>query len=368
MNIYEQRMAKLLEIQGVDAIALVPGTNLYYFTGFNFHLSERPMIALITNQGFSMIIPRLEMPNLALRSDLDTQPFSWDDADGYYGAFENAVRELGLEGKTLGIDGLTMRATEAFTFAKVDPTLNIKSVERELIQIRAQKTPEEIVAFRKAITASESALRQFIKEVQPGMTEKQAADRLNELMLEAGGDEIAFGTLMQSGVNSANPHGVTTDRVIQAGEFLLIDYGCKVDDYPADITRTFVMGEATEEMQKIYSVVQQANAAGRAAVKPGVTGHDVDAATRKVIEDAGYGEYFTHRTGHGLGLDTHEIIPQIGQNSTDVLQAGMVFTIEPGIYLPHLGGVRIEDNILVTENGGESLTQFPYGWRIADVQ
>jgi Xaa-Pro dipeptidase len=177
-------------------------------------------------------------------------------------------------------------------------------------------------------------------------------------MLDGGAERPSFDTLVQTGVNSANPHGTTTDRALQAGEFLLIDYGCTVNGYPSDITRTFCLGEPTAEMQRIYDTVLRANEAARAVARPGVAMGDVDAAARTVIENAGYGDYFTHRTGHGIGLDVHEPIPQIASGVTDVLEAGMAFTIEPGIYLPHLGGVRIEENVVVTDTGIDVLTTF----------
>lgn len=356
---YEGRIRKLLEIGGVDAVAIVPGTNMEYFTGLDVHLSERPIVALFTQQGLSLIIPKLEAQKATARPDLEAQLFVWTDEDGYEGAFQQALETLGLRGKTLGIDGMTMRVTEWLTFAKFDSTLKVQPVERELISIRAHKTTEEVDAMRRAIAISETALRQLLTEVRPGMTEKQIAARLEALMLEGGADGVAFGTLIQTGPNSANPHGSTTDRVLQENEFLLIDYGCKIGGYPSDITRTVCLGTPSAEMQKIYDTVLRANEAAKAVVRPGVPCEQVDRAARQVIEDAGYGEYFYHRTGHGLGLDTHEPVPQIAGGVTYPLEPGMTFTIEPGIYVAGLGGVRIEDNILVTENGAEVLTSYP---------
>ncbi len=191
------------------------------------------------------------------------------------------------------------------------------------------------------------------------MTEQQIAARLEALMSAGGADGLAFGTLVQTGANSDNPHGHTTDRALNSNEFLLIDYGCKVDGYPADITRTFCLGTPTAEMQRMYDVVLRANEAGKAAAGPGVPMQVVDKAARDVIEAAGYGEYFTHRTGHGLGLDTHEPIPQIAAGVTDLLEPGMVFTVEPGVYIPGVGGVRVEDDLLITDAGAEVLTSFP---------
>ena len=356
---YRARLEALQAIDGVDAVLIVPGSNLKYFTGLDYFLSERPIIAIVTADGLSFIVPRLEVPSLVKRPDLEARAFPWRDEDGYLGAFRQALDDLNLRGKTLGIDGMTMRVTEWLAFQDIDPTLQVKPVERDLIRIRAHKLPDEVAAMRKAIAISEQALADLLQEVQPGMTEQQIGTRLQDLMSMGGAQGFAFDTLVQTGANSDNPHGHTTDRALQMNEFLLIDYGCKVDGYPSDITRTFCLGTPTAEMQRMYDVVLRANEAGKAAAGPGVPMEAVDIAARAVITEAGYGEYFTHRTGHGLGLDTHEPIPQIATGVKDLLEPGMVFTVEPGVYVPGVGGVRIEDDVLVTETGIDVLTSYP---------
>ncbi|MCC6803100.1 MAG: aminopeptidase P family protein [Anaerolineae bacterium] len=361
---FKTRLESLQAIAGVDAVLIVPGANLKYFTGLDFFLSERPIIAIVTAEGLSFIVPRLEVPSLIKRPDLEARAFPWSDEDGYLGAFEQALDDLNLRGKTLGIDGMTMRVTEWLALQKIDPTLQVKPVEYDLIRIRSHKLPDEIAAMRRAIAISEQALAQLITEVQPGMTEREIGARLTDLMKAGGATGFAFDSLVPTGPNSDNPHGHTTDRALQANEFLLIDYGCTVEGYPSDITRTFCLGTPTAEMQHIYDVVLRANAAGKAAAGPGVPMEAVDMAARAVITEAGYGEFFTHRTGHGLGLDTHEPIPQIATGVKDLLEPGMVFTVEPGIYVPGVGGVRIEDDVLVTETGIDVLTSYPRSLQI----
>jgi Xaa-Pro dipeptidase len=361
---YQGRIDKLMAIGGVDAVAIVPGTNMHYFTGLDVHLSERPIVALFTQDGVSVIIPQLEAQKVTARTDMEARLFVWNDEEGYQGAFARALHDLGLHGKTLGIDGMTMRVTEWLAFSNLDNTLKVKPVEHELIGIRARKTPDEIAAMRRAIAISEAALRKLLEELQPGMSEKAIAARLDTLMTEGGGDGLAFDSLIQTGPNSANPHGSSTHRTLQRDEFLLIDYGCKIDGYPADITRTFCLGTPSAEMQKIYDTVLRANDAAKAVARPGVPCEQVDKAARQVIDAEGYGQYFIHRTGHGLGLDTHEPIPQIAGGVDYPLQPGMTFTIEPGVYVPGLGGVRIEDNVLVTDTGLEVLTSFPRSLRL----
>lgn len=354
---FSERQKKLSDIAGVDAVALVPGENMEYFTGLNFHLSERPIVGIFNASGAAFIIPELEVPVLGTRPDLEATVFGWNDKDGYEGAFQEAVAQLGLSDARLGVDGLTMRVFESMTLEKSGAN-TILDVAKDVLNIRAIKTAGEIEAMRQAIRLSEQALHRLMAWVKPGMTEQAIAAELTRLLQEEGSGGLSFGALVQTGPNSALPHGKVTERALEKGDFLLIDFGGTYQKYPADITRTFCLGQPTEEMQKIYDTVLAANRAAVAVAKPGVTCGAVDKAARDVIEAAGYGEYFIHRTGHGLGMSVHEL-PQIAAGVEDVLEPGMVFTIEPGIYVPGLGGVRIEDNVTVTETGLDVLTEYP---------
>ncbi|RMF80452.1 MAG: aminopeptidase P family protein [Chloroflexi bacterium] len=361
MNIdFKPRQEKIRQISGVDAVAIVPGTNMVYFTGLHFHLSERPIVAIFLPDGaLHIITPELEVPKLDARPDLNAGVFMWNDVEGFEGAFAQAIADLNLTGKTLGVDGMTMRVFESQTFERADASLTISDVSLELIRIRSRKMPDEVAAMQEAVRISEMVLGRMLEWVEPGMTEKQISRRLAEELISNGTDGLSFEPLVQTGPNSALPHGMPGDRALQENDFLLIDFGGTVNGYPADITRTFCLGTPTDEMQKIYDTVLRANEAAKAVAGPGVPMGAVDKAARDVITEAGYGEYFIHRTGHGLGLDVHEPIPQIAAGVTDTLEPGMAFTIEPGIYVPGLGGVRIEDNVVVTEDGIHVLTSFP---------
>ncbi len=360
---YAQRRASLAAFDHVDVVVLVPGANLKYFTGLDYHLSERPLLALIRGEELMFISPELEVPTINARLGWESRMFTWSDADGYDGAFSAALDELGLRGKVLGVDDNTMRVFEWLAFQNADPTIQLRKLGKKLLEVRAIKTEEEIGAMRTAVAHSEAALNNLLHWIEPGMTEREIAAKLNEDLLAGGCDSLSFPALVQTGPNSALPHGSVTDRALQEGEFLLIDFGGMVDSYPADITRTFCIGTPSEEMQRIYDTVLRANRAAVAAAGPGIACGDVDRAARDVIAAAGYGEYFIHRTGHGLGLEVHEL-PQIAQDVEDLLKPGMVFTIEPGIYVPGLGGVRIEENIVITEHGAEELTRFRRDLRV----
>ena len=363
MTDFTRRQAKLRETMrtgGVDAVVLVPGANLRYFTGLEFHLSERPTLAFLTADGLALIVPDLETSQLAAHPELSPRVFSWSDEAGYAGAFGDALQDLGLTDKVLGIDSMTMRAGEYLALLAEAPGVQVRRVEGDLMAIRTRKEPEELDAIRAVVALSERALERLLPELAAGQSELEIAARLTKLLEEEGSESHAFGPLVQSGPNSALPHGAPSERRLGAGEPLLIDYGGRKHGYPADITRTLFVGEPEPELARIFAVVSAANRAAVAAVKPGAPMQAVDRAARGVIEAAGYGAHFTHRTGHGLGLEVHESVPQLAEGVHTVLEAGMVMTIEPGIYVPGVGGVRLEDVVVVSETGADVLTRSPH--------
>ncbi len=353
---YLERVNMLLDRGHADVVAVVSGANMLYFTGLHFHLSERPTLAFLTRDGVSFVLPQLEQTKLSGRDDLKPQVFAWSDSTGYAGALAAAADALALKTRKLGVDGQTMRVFEwlALGAAGVD-LAQVRDVGQTLLQVRAVKTPEEVAAMREAIRISEQALANVLGWVRVGMSEREIAARLKQELSALGSAGLAFDPIVLAGERSALPHGVSSERKLGENEYLLIDFGGMYHEYPADITRTYYTGTPSAKMCELYEVVAQANAAARAVVKAGVTCGAVDAAARQVIEAAGYGAYFTHRTGHGMGLQGHEL-PQIASGVDVPLQAGMVFTIEPGIYIEGFGGVRIEDDVLVTADGVEVLT------------
>jgi Xaa-Pro dipeptidase len=225
--------------------------------------------------------------------------------------------------------------------------------------LRILKTEVEVQAMRQATSIAETALKAAIPLIKMGMTERELASELVLQLLQAGSlPEFPFDPIVASGPNSAIPHAVPSSRKLQPGDLLIIDWGARVNGYTSDLTRTFSLAEIEPEFRQVHAIVHSANAAGKAGVKPGASCESVDQAARDVIDRAGYGEYFLHRTGHGLGLEAHEP-PYITDGNTEVLAPGMTFTIEPGIYLPGRGGVRIEDDVLVTAEGVECLSAYP---------
>jgi Xaa-Pro aminopeptidase len=223
--------------------------------------------------------------------------------------------------------------------------------------LRAVKQPDEVEAIRRATEVTNRVYERMSEERFNGRSEKELVWRMTELFHEEGADEPAFETIVAAGPTAASPHAMPGDRVVQEGELVLIDAGAKLDGYCSDCTRTFAVGEVSESLREIYDVCLRGQQAGLDGVRAGATGQEADAAARAVITDAGYGENFGHGLGHGLGLLVHEA-PTLRPESTDTLAAGHVATVEPGIYLSGVAGVRIEDLVVVTEDGCDVLTTF----------
>jgi len=361
---YESRLNGLqkgLKGQGIDLLALLPGANLTHLTGIIKELSERPLVFFLSSSPSArptILLPHLEVETFtrALPYEVDFIPYT--DEEGYPPAFARAAEALNLAGSAIGMEARSMRLLELRQIERNAPGAKFVEVDEILSQGRMVKDADEIEAIRKAIKVSEQALRDTCAQVKAGMSEREVQMLLNMEMLKNGADGHGFPPIVLSGPRAALPHGEAGDRKLQKGDALLIDYGFRVGAYSADITRTFSIGTADPEWKEIYEIVREANEAGRSAAAPGVTAEQVDAAARKVVVDAGYGEYFNHRTGHGLGLEIHEP-PYIVSGNSTVLRPGMVFTVEPGIYLADRVGVRIEDDVVITEDGAEALSTLP---------
>lgn len=358
---YSERLLRLqseLKRRQVDCLALIPGANLYYLTGLEFHLMERPIVCFIPAEGMPIVaLPTLEGPKFEQERPFEVHLFPYTDEEGPAEAFRKAGAAL-PEVRTLAVEFLAMRVLELRLVQHLLPSARLEDAAPIMDALRQFKDSAEVALMREAVAITERALRTTITAIRAGMTERQVASRLALALIEAGGGPLPFDPIVLAGPRAALPHGVSTERAVQAGEVLLIDFGTRRRGYVSDITRTFAVGKPLEgKYQAVYEAVKAANAAGRAAAQPGVTCQEVDRAARRVIEEAGFGPYFIHRTGHGIGLDGHER-PYIVEGNETVLQPGMTFTVEPGIYIPGEIGVRIEDDVLITPDGSESLTRF----------
>jgi len=354
------KLARILYNSGLDALVLNPGPSLIYLTGLHFHLMERPVVAFFTpHNPPAIVLPELEAGKTTqLNFAIQIFPYG-EDPDTWLAAFRQAARAVDLDQHQVGVEPGRLRFLELRFLEAAAEGARFISAEETLAALRMQKDENELAAMRKAAQIAQQGLQAALASFKMGMTERELAGELTIQLLRAGSDsELAFTPIVSGGPNSANPHATPTERPLQAGDLLVIDWGATYDGYLSDITRTFAIGEVEPELVRIAQIVMEANQAGRAAVHPGALAEDVDHAARAVIEKAGYGKFFIHRTGHGLGMEGHEP-PYMRAGNTLKLSAGMTFTVEPGIYIPERGGVRVEDDVVVTESGAETLTDLP---------
>lgn len=267
--------------------------------------------------------------------------------------------EVAVQAKKLGIQKLGFEE-DFLTYSSFK--LYDKEMEAELVPIsgvieklRLIKTDSELKILKVAADIADAAFKHILDFISPGKTELEVSNELEFFMRRAGATSSSFDTIVASGHRSALPHGVASDKVIEAGDIVTMDYGCYYNGYVSDITRTVAVGEPNAKLKEIYDIVLEAQLRGMAGIKPGLTGKEADAITRDYITEKGYGEFFGHSTGHGIGLEIHEG-PGLSMKSDVVLEPGMVVTCEPGIYIPGLGGVRIEDDTLITKDHNEALT------------
>lgn len=265
-------------------------------------------------------------------------------------AADLGIKRLGFEQDHLSF--ATYKLYENTVQAQLVPVSGV--VEK----LRLIKSDAEIKILKEAAEIADAAFQHILSFIRPGIREIDVANELEFFMRKNGAISSSFDIIVASGYRSALPHGVATEKVIEKGEFVTLDFGAYYKGYCSDITRTVAVGEVSGELRSIYKIVLEAQLRGMTGIKPGMTGREADALTRDYITEKGYGDYFGHSTGHGIGLEVHEG-PGLSVRTDTVLEPGMVVTVEPGIYIPGLGGVRIEDDTVVTKDGNESLTHSP---------
>ncbi|TCJ03282.1 M24 family metallopeptidase [Cytobacillus praedii] len=262
------------------------------------------------------------------------------------------VKKLGIKKLGFEQDYLTFSAFKTYEKAVQS---ELVPVSGEIEKLRLIKTDSEIKILKVAADIADAAFKHMVEYIRPGLTEMEVSNELEFFMRKAGATSSSFDTIVASGYRGALPHGVASDKIIEKGEMITLDYGAYYKGYVSDITRTLAVGEPDDKLKEIYDIVLQAQMRGMDGIKPGMSGKEADALTRDYITEKGYGEYFGHSTGHGIGLEVHEG-PSLASKSEIILEPGMVVTVEPGIYIPGLGGVRIEDDTLITSDHNETLT------------
>ncbi|PKQ19959.1 MAG: Xaa-Pro dipeptidase [Actinobacteria bacterium HGW-Actinobacteria-6] len=353
----EPRLAALrkrLSDDGIQAVLLTGVSNMRYLTGFDDVFDPMINAACLVTSEFARFYTDHRYSEAAEQAAEGTPWSVRIPAESLYidacaELHEDGISELGLEASV---------PYGRFKFISEQFVGGVRVLDHLVEDLRQVKESHELDRVEAAARLTDRAFDHILGFVGPGKSEREIALELEFFMRTNGSDDVAFDPIVASGPNSARPHASVSDRIMGDGEFLKLDFGARIDGYCSDMTRTMVIGKASDRHREIYSAVLAANRAGVAAVRAGVPCKDVDAAARRVLEDLGFAEYFTHGLGHGVGLDIHEM-PTLGRRSHDSLRVGSVVTIEPGVYMPGFGGVRIEDLLAVEEAGGRVLSASP---------
>ena len=358
MTVSEVASVRLAELQAemekarVDLVAIAPTSNMRYLLGFMPYPDERLCTLLLSRESVRFVVPELNADHVEANTGMET--IRWIDASGPGDALENALSELNIRpGLLLAADD-SMRAD---TLLRLQDAIRPKrSITTSVLMgaLRMRKSDDEIDALLRAAALADEALLVGADACTPGRSEREVATEIANHFRENGVDSVDF-TIVGSGPNGAFPHHEMSDRLLQEGDTIILDIGATLNGYHSDVTRVVHLGDPTDEVLAVYGVVREANRLGREAAVAGADARDVDRAARSVIEQAGYGPFFLHRTGHGLGLEVHEM-PWITAENEMPLEPGMVFSIEPGVYLHGKFGVRIEDIVVVTEDGCRRIT------------
>ena len=340
-----QKLRNEMEKQSIESLLVTSSYNLRYITDF----TGTAGLALVTQEKAFFIT------DFRYTEQASEQVKEFEVIQAKTNLLEEAaekVKELGIQALAFEQDYVNY---SSYLQYQQKMAVELKPVSGLIEKIRMIKTPEEVSILKAAAKIADDAYEHICNFIKAGQTELEISNELEFFMRRQGATSSSFDTIVASGLRSALPHGVATDKVVEQGDMITLDYGALYNGYISDITRTVAVGEPSEKMKEIYQIVLDAQVLGVGKIGPGMTGIEADAIARDYIKSKGYGEAFGHSTGHGIGLEVHEG-PGLSFKSQTVLEPGMAVTVEPGIYLPGIGGVRIEDDILITESGNERLT------------
>jgi len=352
-----KRLAALREkmrATGADLVALGPGSHMQWLLGFHPHADERPCLLLVSPTAEAFLMPVLNAEGS--REQTDIAFHTWSDEEGPQSALAAALRAIGAEKARSVVLDETMRADFALLLLGALPEAKHDFTGGTVGALRMRKSESEFARLKASAAVADRAMQAAFAALKPGMSEKELAAIVRDHFAAEGA--AALFAIIGSGPNGAFPHHQTGERRLVEGDAVVIDIGARKDGLPSDITRMAAVCRPPEGYGQVHTIVERAVEAALAAARPGVKAKDVDAAAREVIARAGYGEYFVHRTGHGLGIDGHEP-PYITATSETVLEEGMVFSIEPGIYIPGRFGIRLEEIVILRADGPEIFSSLP---------
>lgn len=353
----QERLDKLREVMAAeqaDLVALGPGAHMHWLLGFHPHPDERPCLVCITPDSAMMLMPALNAE--ACRDNTDLPMAEWSDDQGPQEAFGHVLSQTGAAAARKIVLDETMRADFAALVTDHLPDAKRIFTQTTLGALRMRKDDEEYRLLKKNALIADQAMRTGWDNLRAGITEIALADTIQSSFRDQGARPLF--SIVGAGRNGAFPHHATGSTKIAEGQPLVMDIGASIDGFSSDITRMAVIGTPPDGYDEVHAVVEAAVQAAMTVARPGVRAREVDAAARQVIADAGYGDYFVHRTGHGLGVEVHEP-PFITATSETVLDDGMVFSIEPGIYLPDRFGIRLEEIVILRQDGPEILSDLP---------
>jgi Xaa-Pro dipeptidase len=331
--------------------------NVFYLSGFYSNPHERLLaLAVFQDEEPFLVCPGMERHG-AKRS-WESEIIGYSDIENPWEMIQKAISRRINDVSKVAIEKEHMIVERYEAVSQLFPNIKFVSAEEKLRQLRMIKDAKELKTIEEACALADYAVEVGISEIKEGKTELEILSAIEFALKKKGVTEMSFATMVLTGANAANPHGTPGLKKIQKGDFVLFDLGVVVDRYCSDITRTVAYGDINDKQKEIYDTVLKAQLAAVESSKPGATAADVDLTARRIISDAGYGEFFPHRLGHGLGISVHEF-PSMTETNSLILEEGMVYTIEPGIYVPDVAGVRIEDDVFVTADGVKVLTKFP---------
>ena len=353
---YVNKFCGIMVKNKIDGMMIGPSIDLKYLMKYSPQPDERfQSLFLLSNKRYFYISPEITYEEIRDKLEDDANIYKWGDHQEFSDIAVAAMNDFKLSGKRIGVNN----GIAAISLIDIQEKINTKFVNGHptLEMLRVIKDESEIENLRKAAKLADDVMSETIYSIRPGVSEKDIKKKIEKLFMEKGADGLSFEPIIASGPNSSMPHYCEDSRVIQEEDIIILDLGFKYKGYCSDISRTVFVGGITDEEKKVYEIIFKSNKAGEEAAKKGVKAEDVDKASRDIIKKEGYGQYFLNRTGHGIGISVHEA-PYIRTSNKQVLERGMAFSVEPGIYMQNKFGIRIEDIVVIGADGPEVLNHF----------